>query len=164
MMEYGADMPGFIEDFAPVGGLPYLGDVARLECARGRAYHAADASGLDAGALAEAVGRDPDRLRFWLHPSVDLLFSPYPVFSIWGMNQPGSVAGPLAFRGPEQGMVARLGLAVVTAPLPRDEAAFVARLRAGASFARAAEAGGPGFDPAPPLARLISAGLVTGVG
>ena len=43
MMLYGETFPDFIDEFAPAAALPYLGDVARLELARGRAYHAADA-------------------------------------------------------------------------------------------------------------------------
>ena len=35
-------LPGFLESFEPARGLPYLGDVARLEWLRHAAYHAAD--------------------------------------------------------------------------------------------------------------------------
>ena len=43
MMLYGETFPEFIDEFAPAAAVPYLGDIARLEIARGRAYHAADA-------------------------------------------------------------------------------------------------------------------------
>jgi len=37
MMLYGETFPEFIDAFAPAAALPYLGDIARLEYARGRA-------------------------------------------------------------------------------------------------------------------------------
>ena len=40
---YGDAFPAFIVTFEPARDLPYLADVARLEAARTRAYHAADA-------------------------------------------------------------------------------------------------------------------------
>src|SRR5262245_56663257 len=49
---YGDELPGFIERFSPAAGVPYLADVARLEDAWSRAYHAADAVPVETGALA----------------------------------------------------------------------------------------------------------------
>ena len=43
---YGDDFADFIAAFEPAPELPYLADVARLEAARTRAYHAADAAPL----------------------------------------------------------------------------------------------------------------------
>src|SRR5438876_7559091 len=40
---YGEAFPAFVAAFEPARELPYLADVARLEAARTRAYHAADA-------------------------------------------------------------------------------------------------------------------------
>ncbi len=64
MAHYGEGFAGFIEDFQPAAGLPYLADVARLELLRVQAYHAADAAAVpaeeialllaDAGRLAQA--------------------------------------------------------------------------------------------------------------
>ena len=42
LMQYGETFAAFIDGFAAAAPVPYLGDVARLEMARGRAYHAAD--------------------------------------------------------------------------------------------------------------------------
>ena len=63
---YGDEFADFIAAFEPARELPYLADVARLEAARTRAYHAADATPLDAGRLRGArrrltLGRHPHR-------------------------------------------------------------------------------------------------------
>jgi len=46
MMFYGDAFPKFLANFEPARGVPYLADVAELEAARTRAYHAADAAPL----------------------------------------------------------------------------------------------------------------------
>ncbi len=51
LMTYGDDFPDFIADFEPAAELPYLADVARLEAARTRAYHAADAVSARSGGV-----------------------------------------------------------------------------------------------------------------
>ena len=142
--------------------LPYLADIARLELARGVAYHAADAEPLDRAALAEAADRAPETLRLRLHPSVQVVSSPHPVHGIWAMNQPGATPRSVAGLGAESALVARSGLTVLTAPLTAPAAAFVTALLAGASLSGACIAAGPGFDPAEDLARLIGAGLIVG--
>ncbi len=162
MMEYGDRMPAFLETFPPAASLPYLADVARLELARGAAYHAADADPLDPTALAEAANRAPEDLRLRLHPSLQVLASPHPFHSIWAMNQPGATPHALAGLGAESALVARSGLTVLTAPLTAPAAAFLTALVEGASLAEAGFAAGPDFDPAEDLARLIGAGLIIG--
>src|SRR4051812_40516028 len=44
LAEYGDELPAFIEAFDAAASVPYLADIARLEIAWGRAYHAADAT------------------------------------------------------------------------------------------------------------------------
>ena len=147
MMRYGDRMPAFLGTFPPAASLPYLADVARLELARGAAYHAADADPLDPAALAEAANRAPENLRLRLHPSVHVLSSPHPFHSIWAMNQPGATPHALAGLGAESALVARSGLTVLTAPLTAPAAAFLTALLEGASLAEAGIAAGPDFDP-----------------
>ncbi|MEO3387067.1 DNA-binding domain-containing protein [Mesorhizobium sp. CAU 1741] len=83
LMHYGDRLPAFIAGFPPAAGLPYLGDVAALEAARIRAYHAADRRAL-APADVDAAGS------IALHPAAQLIRSPFPIHSIWTANQPGS--------------------------------------------------------------------------
>ena len=129
MLAYGEELPDFIAAFPPAAGLPYLPDVARLELARGRAYHAADAEPLGAAELAAAAARDPAELRLRLHPSLEVITSRHPVHTIWAMNQPGATPGPIADWRAESVLVARPRLAVVTVPVPPGEAALRRRPR-----------------------------------
>jgi hypothetical protein len=59
MMFYGDEFPAFLAAFEPARDVPYLADVARVEAARTRAYHAADAKPLTPAALS---GSSPDAL------------------------------------------------------------------------------------------------------
>ena len=88
MMHYGESFPEFLESHPALAGLPYLGGVARLEYAIRRSYHAADTPKFDAALL------EDDRLlnaRIVLANSVELVTSPFPIFSLWRFNtQPGA--------------------------------------------------------------------------
>jgi putative DNA-binding protein len=83
LIEYGDTFPGFIENFTPAAAIGYLADVARLELARGRAYHAGDAMPIDAGILASLVPENLDGLRLALHPSVFILESRLYAVTAW---------------------------------------------------------------------------------
>jgi hypothetical protein len=80
---YGEGFPEFLQCFEPATALIYLPDVARLERAVGRALHAVDAKLLEYSQLLEIESAIQERLCFTPHPSVSLVFSPYPVDSIW---------------------------------------------------------------------------------
>ena len=58
---YGDEFAEFIGAFEPAHELPYLADVARIEAARTRAYHAADAAPLGASELAQLDAKDAVR-------------------------------------------------------------------------------------------------------
>lgn len=81
--EHGGHLADFIEQFPPLADWPYLADVARLEWARLRAFHAADALPVQLGGMSEEeLSRLLDvRLRW--HPSVTLLRSAYPLWALW---------------------------------------------------------------------------------
>jgi Putative DNA-binding domain len=165
MLYYGETFPAFIDDFEPARPVPYLGDIARLEMARGRAYHAADATPLDLGAFAAL---SPDRLAdtsVRLHPSLSIITSSHPIYSIWHMNQ-DPVRFTLAW-AKEAVLVARPRLKVRTQRITHGDAAFVRALAAGGSLAEAvdaAEGAVPAFNAPESLALLISARVVIGFG
>ncbi len=163
MMEYGGAMPGFLEHFQPVAKLPYLADIARLELARGRAYHAADVDPVAVETLQVGASAAPDTLCLALHPSVSVVGSLHPVHTVWSRNQPGHTAtGPIDWLA-ESALVARRGLEVITVRIAPADAAFVATLRDNGTLGSATRAGldaDTAFEPANILAQLIGAGLV----
>lgn len=104
LSHYGADMPAFLEGFAPLAAYPYLADIARLELGLRRSYHAADCVPLTPG------GSDPEALMALtprLAPATVLLASPHPVLSIWRFNTQADAARPAG--GAEAVIITRPG-------------------------------------------------------
>ncbi len=85
--ELGAQMPGFLARLAAVSELPYLSDVARLEWAWHRVFHAANDTNLDLQALANIPADEQAEINFSLRNGARLLESDYPVHRIWEINQ-----------------------------------------------------------------------------
>lgn len=153
LLRWGEALPGFLDRFPPVAHLPWLSDVARLELARGRAYHAADAAPVMPEALAVP---DVEALRFQLHPSVELFASPHPAVGIWQAHQPGAERGPLS-AGPENALICRQqDFAVLVAPLDQGTHDVLAALAQGQPLGRAAALA----DPTPALTLLVRHGLI----
>ncbi|SLN43652.1 hypothetical protein AQS8620_01733 [Aquimixticola soesokkakensis] len=155
---WGAAFPAFLDDFAPVAHLPYLSAVARLELARGRAYHAADAPPADARALAQAA-QEPARLYLDLHPSVQSLCAPQAFVSIWRANQAGTPPGRVVADHPQAAVVlrdARDQVQVLEVAL--GDIDCLGALQAGRSLLEAASLT---QDPAALFTRLITAGAIT---
>lgn len=157
---WGAGFAAFLDGFPPLSGYPYLGDVARIEHARGLAFHAADASPVDPARLA---GADPGRVRLRLHPAVRLLDLAHPAVSIWARHQPGGAALPVA-QGPETALILRdPAFQVPVRPVAAGDAALLRGLLAGqrlSAAAAAAQAATPGHDPQPLLVGLMRAGAI----
>lgn len=84
--DFGAAFARFLEQWSPAQQLPYLPDVARLEWAIHLALNAADVPALELTSLARVSPEVVPQLRFGLHPSAALVYSPYPVFRIWQMS------------------------------------------------------------------------------
>ena len=164
---YGDEFPAFIAAFAPARELPYLADVAKLEAARTRAYHAADAAPLSAGTFAALDANAVGALRIALHPSAEIVRSPHPIVTIWAMNCGERPLAAVEDWGGEDALVIRPHLDVEVRLLPPGGAAFLLALGADRPLAEAAEAAladHAGFDLATNLAGLIgwgAAGKVT---
>lgn len=86
LMWFGDRLPGFIETFEPVSEFAYLADIARIECARTHAYHARDAAPSDLSTLLSLPSEILSAARLRLHPSLMIVRSPFPAFTIWSMN------------------------------------------------------------------------------
>jgi hypothetical protein len=160
LAEWGDGFADFLAGFPPTAGLPYLPDVARIEYARGRAFHAADARPVDPARLAAA---DPDRLRLALHPSVILLRLATPAVSIWLRNQPGGDTLPIP-PGPETALILRdASYAVHVRAVGPGDAAMTRALLDGDTLAMAASRAAvaePGHDPQPLLVDLMRVGAI----
>lgn len=137
---YGEGFPGFLESFEPAAGLPYLGDVARLDRLWNESLDAADAEPLDVEHL---VGRAPSALevmRLRVHPATRWQVSPFPVLSIWRPSREGvAVDGALAWRS-ECAIVVRVAGDVSVLPASPAELTLLEACRRGASLGEAATA------------------------
>lgn len=159
MMAYGDGFPAFIAGFAPAKTIPYLPDVARVEAAWTRAYHAADQAVLGLPALV-AAGEGLAGMRLAPHSSANLVQSPWPAGSIWAAHQAGVVT-PIERWVPETVLVLRPDLVVTLHVVPSQDVAFVISLFSGESIGAAAEAAistNPGFDFGTALVGLVSLG------
>lgn len=161
LLAWGEDMPQFLEGFPPLARLPYIADVARLELARGRAFHAADAEPLRPEDLARAA-QDPSASRLRMHASVQLIASRFPVVSIWRTNQLGATPIPLKADQAETVLVLRdRAFEVRVQAVGAGDATFIRGLQDGATLLACAAAAArvePGHDPGPLLALLARAG------
>ncbi|AVO39359.1 DNA-binding domain-containing protein [Pukyongiella litopenaei] len=165
MMHYGAGFPGFLADSAQLAHLGYLPDVARLELALRRAYHAADAAPVDTGRLA---AMSPDELMgctLSLAPAVEFLRSRWPVFDIWRFNTQEDAPRPRAMA--QDVLLTRPDFDPVPHLLPDGGAAWIAAITAGRSLGEAQDAAlavSAGFDLAPLLALLLQGGAIASFG
>ncbi|MDH3209533.1 MAG: DNA-binding domain-containing protein [Burkholderiaceae bacterium] len=168
LVHYGEEFPKFIEQFAPASRLPYLADVALLEMARVRAYHAADARPLTRQAMSLALPCE-DRvgeLCFFCHPSVAVIRSPYAVASLWSAHQVDGDIGAVDLFAGEAALVVRENLDVLVLRLPPGTADFVIAIQQGTCLGDAAgmaKAASAQFDLTATLALLISHGALTSV-
>lgn len=160
LMFYGRAMPAFLETFPPVGHLPYLADVARLELALRESYHAADAAALPPGALQDLAPEAFLAARFTLAPAVRLVASRWPVHAIWSANMRGTPV-PTAAEAQEV-LILRPQFDAEPLLLPIGAAPFVAALLAGRTVAEALEAA-PAFDLTATLGLLIGGNAITGL-
>jgi hypothetical protein len=160
MLYYGETFPAFIDGFAPAAPVAYLADVARIEMARGLAYHAADATPLEADAFAALPMDRLGELTIGLHPSVSVIRSRHPIYSIWHVNQdPNRFVAISPFVG-EAVLVARPHRRVKTQRITHETAAFICALATGRTLGESVEIA----SAAESLAALISAKIVIGVG
>jgi hypothetical protein len=160
---YGDEFPGFIEAFEPAREIPYLPDVARLEAARTRAYHAADAMPIDINRLSTLAADALGDLSLALHPSVEVVRSLFPIVTIWAMNSGEQPLGAIDDWGGEDALIARPNLEVEIRKLPPGGAAFLLALAGGLPVCEAVAVGladDPGFDLTAHLVGLIGSGLV----
>ncbi len=166
LLLYGEGFGDFLDGFEPAAGVPYIGDVARLEWARLAAYHAADAEPLSIARLAELPPETLPALRFTLHPSLRLLRSRWPAASLWAVTSGADPERAVDMKTGEAAAVLRPMLSVEVRVLPPGGYAFLAALAVGACLGEAAEralAAHADFDLAGHLQGLFALGAVTAI-
>ncbi len=163
MIYYGGDFPKFLTKFQPAIHLGYLPDVARVELARCQAYHATDASPCAPEKLANLNGNKLYDARIVLHPSIDIVRSRYPVFSIWRYNSTNDKS-PIG-EAREITMISRPASEVVMQNPTAGAATFVESLMTDPLGVATDKAKGvqPDFDLAGNLTALLSAGLIADI-
>jgi hypothetical protein len=148
---YGGELAPFLSTYPPAQELAYLPDVARLEWAIDQANIAADADALDLVTLADVPENVLGELSFALHPSAQLVGSPYPILHIWQVNQPdrgGDERVDLG-EGGDSLLIARGRNGVTVARLTPGAHGFLQALARNAKLADAVEralAAEPSFD------------------
>lgn len=162
LMLYGEDFPGFLASFPPVAHLPYLPDVAQLELALRRAYHAADATPFDASVLQTLPTERLMAARLTLAPAVQIVGADYPIHGIWRANTQAGAPAPEP-RG-ESVIVTRPDFDPMVDPLDPAALRFCTALLNNETFGMALEqagADGSELDLGATLGLLLSRGAIS---
>jgi hypothetical protein len=162
LLAYGEGFPEFLRRLSEAPAAAYLADIARLEVARGQAFHAADAAPAEPERFSELPPEQLPGLQLLLHPSLSLLRSNYPFVSAWQANQEGNDGVICCWTG-EDALVARPRDEVIVHRLPAGGFALLSSLANGATLASAIAAAlrdDEAFDLAANLAVLAGTGIV----
>ncbi|SFM41145.1 DNA-binding domain-containing protein [Shimia aestuarii] len=161
MMHYGQEFPSFLVEFEPLAHLGYLGDVAALELALRRAYHAADAAPIDPATLAAITPLELSDVSFSFAPAVAIVTSDWPIYGIWAFNMRN---GPKPTAKPESILVLRPAFDPEPHLLTPAEASCMRSLLGGATLGDAAEQAAlvdTGFNLGPLLTQLLTGNAIT---
>jgi hypothetical protein len=160
----GRDFAAFLDTHLAGGEYHWLSDLARLEWARECAAIGIVAPHVGPEALAALPADRLEHAVFALQPSLQLIESPYPVFSVWLANQTDNAPPMDQSRGSEQGMARARTDGVEIARLEPDLFSYLSALAAGRTLGEAmtlASLDGPRLTQV--LGHLFSEGLVTTV-
>lgn len=162
LLDYGASFGAFCERHAAVAALGYVNELAALERARLRAWHAADYRPLDAAMLATLPAAELPALQLALAPEATLLACRYPVAAIHAAH---AETPPRAFAQTPQAqwlLVYRPQLQVQIRELSPGAHALLAALASGNPLAAAAASArhiAPTFELIAEFAALLAAGV-----
>ncbi len=164
MMFYGAKFPDFLSEFEPIKHIGYLGDVAEIELALRRSYHAEDAAPVAADALGQIAPEHLPNVVMKLAPSVEVIPSPWPIYDIWAFNTIEGHPKPQAQA--QDVIVVRAEFDPEPHPLPPGGATFTTAIAKGATLGDAAERAtetAEDFDLGAALGLLLSHGALTSI-
>ncbi len=163
MMFYGENFPDFLTGMEQLKHLGYLPDVARLELALRRSYHAADGQAIDAEALA-IPPEDLMRAKLTFAPAMELVRSEWPIHSIWRFNSQDGASKPEP--GAQDVLITREEYDPSPDLLPEGGADWITLTKDGKTIGEAYEAvaaDNPDFDLGTTLALLLQGGAITSV-
>lgn len=165
---YGEKFPQFIETFPPANEVPYLADIARLEMARVRAYHAHDGVELAVETIAKWLTNADllPTLSTTFHPSVTLLKSPYAIGALWAAHQGVMDIADVDPYVPDSVLVMRHQLDVCVIRLNDGVDVFIEHLWQGETILTAADHAlqfNPHFDLVQALSMLISQQAISSI-
>ncbi len=163
MMFYGEAFPDFLAGMEQLSHLGYLPDVARLELALRRSYHAADAQAISPDALS-VPPEDLMQARLTFAPALQVLRSPWPIHAIWRFNT--EEAAPKPEPGAQDVLIVRPEFDPMPHLLPAGGAEWIAALQSGQTIGEAYEkvsSADPDFDLGATLALLLQGGAITSV-
>lgn len=160
LIGYGAAFPDALADQPP----SHLADVARLDSAWWRAYHAAEVAALDPRRLEALTAARLGALRFIFHPSASLVVSRWAVGAIWQAARAGQTADVTAAEERQSFVVWRPAAQVEVRMIDEARRRFLSLLldrRPLAEAVEAAVAAAATFDLAAELQMLLGSGLLT---
>jgi hypothetical protein len=132
LADVGRCLPQFLTDDAVGRAYPFAPDLARLEWAVQRAFHARPEAPFDAASVA---GWGPDewssaRIRF--QPGATVVVSAWPIHALWRARETPIDDIDIEVEGrPETVLVHRVGYRVACDPIGADEASVLGRLLGG---------------------------------
>jgi hypothetical protein len=163
---YGDSFPRFIRSLGNTACIEYVADVAELDMLRRKAKHAAHARPFGTPVLSSLRAERLSELRIFLHPSVFLVQSRFPIVTIWENNRTDDGDGMVKRWIAEAAVVARPFLKVEVRRLSSGGYAFLSALSEGKTVATAVEIAtevSPKFDVASNLTLLDDAKVVVGI-
>nr|WP_170538840.1 DNA-binding domain-containing protein [Ruegeria arenilitoris] len=164
MMFYGENFPEFLAGTEQLAHLGYLPDVARLELALRRAYHAADSQPIAPDALATLPPEDLMQARLGFAPAMHLVRSDWPIHVIWRYNTEDGAPKPQP--GAQDVLITRPEFDPSPHLLPPGGFDWITAMQAGQTIGQAFEATTtrtPAFDLGATLALLLQGSAITSV-
>lgn len=166
LLLYGERFGDFLDTFPSASGVPYLGDVGRLEWARVNALHAADSEPASINELAAVDEAQIESVALTLHPSLSVIRSRWPVVSLWAACLDTDRDVDVDMHASEHAVVVRPSLKVRVHVPTAGASAFLAGLERGAALGdavRRAMDADEAFDLAAQLRFVFEIGAVAAV-
>jgi len=165
--DFGEDFSDFLKEFPPARELAYLPDVARLEWAWHRSFHAAENLSFPLSDLSAIPTDQYSSLKFALQPSAHLIDSRYPILRIWTVNQEGFLDDQsvnLEEGGNKLLVIRRQQVEIES--LTEGDFILLSSLAAGVSLAEATEtvlSAHPSYDLLSAMQRFVVTGILAGI-